>query len=107
MDPRPRARRWFVDAFLALLLVPLVTLWALRLVGGTGVGFVADNEVGVFVDHLRAERSVVDTSGYRAHLPYLQELYRLDKSPMELVLEGNTAEVAITITVRDGVVCVG
>lgn len=88
---RSHRGRFVVDVLLALLLAPVLVYFGLRHVYETnGVAEVADDEVAVVVDALSGERSISTVPGYRLFLPWKQEVYKLDKSPDELVFEGTT-----------------
>ncbi|MBL8859240.1 MAG: hypothetical protein JNL28_12085 [Planctomycetes bacterium] len=84
----PRGRL-AVDITIAILLTPLVLYFAARHFHKTnGVVDVADDEVAVVVDALSGERSISTVPGYRLFMPWKQDVYKLDKSPDELVFEG-------------------
>lgn len=87
-----RWKRRVVEIVLALVLAPVVLWWAVRsLHGNQGFVSIADDEVAVHVDYARHESKVVTMPGYRVFVPWLQDVFRLDKSPNSLLMQGNTA----------------
>ena len=94
--PRPRSRRPLglspLQLLLALALVPLLLWWGLaRASGEGGLSRVADDEVAVVIDLLRGTERVVTTPGYLTHVPWLQRVHKLDRSPCEFRFQGNQA----------------
>ncbi len=87
---RERNRPLLVDVSLAVLLAPILLYGAVRHWGGArGFVEVADDQVAVVTDDLSGERSISNVPGYRLFVPWKQTAQLLDKSPDELVFEGN------------------
>jgi len=77
----------------ALLLAPILVYVVLRYAFGLhAVRHVADDQVAVIVDNLTGRRRVVTTPGYIMVLPWLQDVYCVDKSPNAFVMKGNEPE---------------
>ena len=84
-----RGRAWFEIA-LALALTPLAVYVVLRYaLDMHAVRRIADDQVAVILDNVSGERRVVTTPGYVFVLPWLQDVYCLDKSPNAFVMQGN------------------
>lgn len=76
---------------LATVLAPfcLLALCA-RIAGASAAGMtlVADDQVAVRLDHATGSARVLAAPGFHGFVPWLQEVYALDKSPNELRFEG-------------------
>lgn len=57
--------------------------------GRGGIIEVNDTEVGVKVNYLTGERTLIDQPGYQVFIPWFSQVFLLDKSPNEFVMEGN------------------
>lgn len=96
------------EGTLALLLAPLLVFAAVkRLTGQNGLAPVGDDQVAVRVDGWSGKRELVTTPGFRAYLPWLQEVHALDKAPNGLVFRGNERQSAgasprLIVRARDG-----
>lgn len=92
-DPRrsrSRRRRLAIEVTAGLLLAPFAVWACVRsLSGNQGLARILDDEVAVHVDYAAGSASTVTMPGYRAYLPWLQEVFRLDKSPNTFVMKGN------------------
>jgi hypothetical protein len=87
---RPRWRRRLTECTLGLLIAPLLVWVAVRaMTGNQGLARVHDDEVAVHADWVRGTHTFVSTPGYRPYLPWLQEVFRFDKSPNAFVMKGN------------------
>jgi hypothetical protein len=87
--PRRRFVRW-LEVLLGLVLAPLVVGFGLRrITGNDGLARVSDDEAAVLVDYASGDKSLVTMPGYRAYVPWLQEVFRFDKSPNAFVMKGN------------------
>ncbi|MBI5435352.1 MAG: hypothetical protein HZA52_21135 [Planctomycetes bacterium] len=87
-------RRWFRPAPLEIaagaLIAPLFVWWGLaRLAGVHGLAEVGDGQVAVLVDHARGTVQVSGAPGMRPFVPWVQEVFTLDKQPIEFRFEGN------------------
>lgn len=88
-EPRRRKRALALDVFLALVLAPAVVYAVLHECSGTrGVVDVADDEVAVALDAWNGTHTISNVPGYRAFVPWFQDVYTLDRSPRELVFTG-------------------
>jgi membrane protease subunit HflC len=91
-----RPRRWrrrLVECVLGLLLAPIAVWVAVRhLTGNQGLARVLDDEVAVHADYARGTTTIVSTPGYRPYLPWVQEVFRFDKSPNAFVMKGNVQQ---------------
>jgi len=94
-SPRKRWKRRVIEAGIGLVLAPIV-VWACvkSLSGNLGLTRILDDEVAVHVDYGRGTETTVTMPGYRAYLPWLQEVYRLDKSPNAFLMKGNVSDGA-------------
>ena len=88
--PRPRFRRLALELPLVLVAASLIIYCALRMrANDGGLITVADHQAAVLVD-FRTGRLTPDVSpGTKTFVPWLQRWYRLDRRPIEYVMEGN------------------
>jgi hypothetical protein len=85
-----RWRRRLLECALGLLIAPVVLWIAVRgLTGNQGLARILDDEVAVHADYARGTQTLVSTPGYRPYLPWVQEVFRFDKSPNAFVMKGN------------------
>jgi hypothetical protein len=92
--PRRRGRAW-LEIALALALSPIAAYVFLRYaLGKHAVRHIADDQVAVVVDNASGERRIVTTPGYVFVLPWLQDVYCLDKSPNAFLMQGNEQDGA-------------
>jgi len=75
--------------------------------GNLGVVTVEDSEVAVKVNFLSGDKEVITTPGYKLYIPFLQGVYKLDRTPQQFLMEGtgskgdNTAPF-LTVRASDG-----
>jgi hypothetical protein len=75
------------------VLAPVVVWGVVRAVSGNqGLARVLDDEVAVQTDYARGTQTIVSTPGYRPYVPWMQEVFRFDKSPNAFVMKGNQQE---------------
>jgi len=89
---RPQVRLPFSPSSLVLVLAGLsvaLIVVLLSVTGRLGVAQVEDNEIAVVVNYLNGKREVVTTPGYTLYLPFVQEIYLLDRSSQEFRMEGD------------------
>lgn len=68
----------------------LAVVYVMSRASSTGFLFkIEDNQVALFVDNRTGEVRVDDTPGYQALLPWLQDAYWVDKSPIEYTMAGD------------------
>jgi hypothetical protein len=87
-------RRWYRPSWaelgLGLLVAPVFAWWGLsRLSGEDGLAHVEDGQVAVLVDHTTGATRVSGAPGLRPFVPWLQQVFTLDKQPREFRFEGN------------------
>jgi regulator of protease activity HflC (stomatin/prohibitin superfamily) len=78
--------------------------------GATGnLGFVEvdDSEVAVKVNYVTGSREVITTPGVKLYIPFLQAVFKLDKTPQKYLMEGNVSRgdnsaPALTVRASDG-----
>lgn len=98
--PHPResrdAARWrlfrprLLELAAGALVAPVLVWWGLaRLAGEHGLARVEDGQVAVLVDHLRGTSEVSGAPGLRPFVPWVQQVFALDKQPREFRFEGN------------------
>ncbi len=102
---------------IALRLLEVVAIVGLTALGvlyvmknASSTGFlveVADHQVALLVDNRDGSVRVDDTPGYHALIPWVQDAYRLDKSPIEYLMKGeqwaNYNQVPkLTVRAKDG-----
>ena len=75
-----------VAAFGILILV------GLGLSGKLGVTTVEAHQVGVKVNYLTGSETVVTQPGYQFYIPFLQEVYKFDRTTQEYVMSGTEQE---------------
>jgi len=83
----PRISPSVVFLVLAGMSVVVIVL-VLSLTGRLGVAQVDDNEIAVLVNYLNGNKEVVTTPGFTLYLPFVQEIYLLDRSSQEFRMEG-------------------
>jgi hypothetical protein len=94
----PRHRRFrrgsiAVEIVCALLLAPVLLYFVLRYAFDMhAVRHVADDQVAIVVDNLSGNRRLVTSPGYLFVLPWLQDVYCLDKSPNAFLMKGNDSQ---------------
>jgi membrane protease subunit HflC len=74
---------------LILLVFSFAVIAFLQATGRLGVAQIADGEVGVLVNYLNGNTSVITTPGFQIYLPGVQELVLFDRSSQEFRMEGN------------------
>lgn len=91
--PAPRLRRLIARAAELIAILALAVLgvvYAMARASSTGFFVdVEDHQAALFVDNRTGEVRVDDTPGYHALLPWLQDAYWLDKSPVEYTMTGD------------------
>ncbi len=79
-----------LEALAALALAPIGFVWCLtKLADADGVAKVHDDQVAVVVDHLTGKERVSTAPGHQIYLPWFQEVFVLDKKPLEFRFEGH------------------
>jgi len=74
-----------------LALASLGVLYVMSRASSTGfLVKVADHQVALLVDNRTGEVRIDDTPGYHALIPWVQDAYRLDKSPFDYEMVGDT-----------------
>jgi regulator of protease activity HflC (stomatin/prohibitin superfamily) len=72
-------------------LAALGVLYAMSKASSTGfLVDVADHQVALLIDNRDGSVRVDDTPGYHVLIPWVQDAYRLDKSPIEYLMSGDT-----------------
>lgn len=94
-----------VAAVVAGLLVIVAGLSAAT--GRLGVATIQADEVGVVVNYITGERDVVTTPGFRLYVPFVQEVYTLDKTTQDFLMQGTEYRGAnhvpfLTVRASDG-----
>lgn len=59
------------------------------LTGNLGVRVISPEEVGVLVNYVTGKETVVTTPGYQFYVPFLEEVYTLDRRTQNFVMQGN------------------
>lgn len=92
--PVSRKRRLFartLELTAILALAALGVVYAMARASSTGfLVEIQDSQVALLVDNRTGEVRTDDTPGFQALLPWLQDAYRLDKSPVEYTMSGDT-----------------
>jgi len=70
--------------FLILILVMAAT-------GNLGVISIGDDQVAAQVNYLTGSREVITTPGYKIYIPFIQEVFPLDRTPQKYLMEGRRA----------------
>ncbi|MBK7643875.1 MAG: hypothetical protein IPJ19_12655 [Planctomycetes bacterium] len=112
-SPKSSARRGvsLAEVALALACLPFALFLAVRRWSGhSGLARIGDDQVGVVIDQWSGARELVTTPGYRAYLPWLQEVETLDRAPNTLVFAGNEPQdrartPRLIVRARDGSTC--
>lgn len=79
----------------------------LAVTGKLGVVYVSDKQVAVKVNYVSGERSVIGAPGYKIFLPFIQEIFPIDRSSQRFTMEGNRIVGVhhvprLTVRARDG-----
>lgn len=96
-----QAWRWVAVALLLTFLALMVVM------GFGGVTEVQDNEVAVIVNYVTGSMTVDPVPGNKIYMPFVQEIFTLDKSPNKFLMEGS-ADVStdhvreLTVRASDG-----
>lgn len=104
----PRRGRLLVQLALGVLLtVAFSYVLVRRSLGDGGILQLAPHEVAVRFDLISGEEVVLDAPGTHAFMPWKQEVHRLDRRPIEYILEGNehatpTGGPRVILRARDG-----
>lgn len=101
-DMGPRAR---FAAIVAGLLAVMVLL--LVFTGNLGIARVEANQVAVRVNYLSGTEEVITQPGYQFYLPFVTEVYKLDRQTQEFVMEGESyvgvgMAPELTVRAKDG-----
>lgn len=74
------------------LVVGLATLVLviLALSGRLGVMNLSHSEVAVRVNYLTGSREVITTPGYKVYIPFVEEVFPLDRTPQKFLMEGKS-----------------
>jgi membrane protease subunit HflC len=106
--PRPewkvtpqQAWRWLA---IGLLVAFLITFGAF---GMSGVTEVKDHEVGVWVNYVTGKMEVDQVPGKKIYIPFIHQVFTLDKSPNRFLMEGKADESTdrvreLTVRAADG-----
>ena len=65
------------------------TVLVLALSGNLGVVTVEDSEVAVKVNYISGDKEVITTPGYKLYIPFVQGVYKLDRTPQQFLMEGS------------------
>lgn len=83
----PRVPMFAVVAVgLAAMLTILVTFMAVT--GRLGLSTIESSEIGVVVNYVSGQQEVVDQPGYVFYIPFIEEVFILDKSQQQFVMQG-------------------
>lgn len=72
-----------------LLAITLVLLAFLGISGKLGVTRVEANEVALRVNYLAGTETVIAQPGYQFYIPFLMDVYKIDRMTQEFVMEGD------------------
>lgn len=97
-------------AKLAAVLVVVILLGFIGIASMTGnLGFrvISAEEVGVKVNYLSGNKTVLDTPGVKIYVPFLENVFTLDKTPQRFVMAGGTSSSGnraslLTVRAADG-----
>ena len=75
--------------------------------GKLGVISVSSEEVAVKMNYVSGNRTVITTPGYQIYIPFLEEVFKLDRKPQKFDMEGNRAlsynhVPFLTVRAKDG-----
>jgi hypothetical protein len=77
-------------AVLTLFVALLVLASAVR--GQLGVMNISHDQVAVKVNYLTGSRQVITTPGFKIYVPFLEQVFPLDRTPQKFLMEGNRAQ---------------
>jgi len=83
-----KARQAIAGGIVALVVVVGGLMAAM---GKLGVVSVSAEEVAVKVNYVTGNRTVITTPGYQVYLPFLEEVFKLDRTPQKFEMEGKRA----------------
>lgn len=92
---------WLVIAMIGLMLVLFTAS------GQGGIVEIEDTQVAVIVNYLDGTSELIQQPGYQVYLPFVKQVYLFDKSPQELLMQGdrevNDSHVPkLTVRAADG-----
>lgn len=67
----------------------VLVLLILGLSGNLGVTNIQDNQVAVRMNYLTGSRDVITSPGYKMYIPFIQEVFPLDRTPQKYTMEGS------------------
>jgi membrane protease subunit HflC len=90
---------------LVLLIIPLAIL--LAAMGKLGVVSISSEEVAVKMNYITGNREVITNPGYRIFLPFIEEVFKLDRTPQKFEMVGDRATSHnrvpfLTVRAKDG-----
>ncbi len=72
--------------------VAFLTIAVLAASGNLGVVNIADDQVAVKMNYATGEREVIDRPGFKLYIPFVQEIFPLDRTPQKYLMEGRVSE---------------
>ena len=96
-----------VVAFGGILLVLAMLIGLMGVTGRLGVTQVQDTEVAVVVNYVSGNREVALDPGFKLYIPFVEEVFKIDKSSQEFVMSGTEYVDAnhvprLTVRANDG-----
>ncbi|MEM7516393.1 MAG: SPFH domain-containing protein, partial [Planctomycetota bacterium] len=84
-----------------------LVLGAMWVTGRLGFGKIRDDQVAVVVNYLSGDTEIVNTPGFKLYLPFVEEIFLLDKASQEFLMEGTSFVDAnhvprLTVRANDG-----
>ena len=83
-----KAKQAIAGGIVALVVVVAGLMAAM---GKLGVVSVSAEEVAVKMNYVTGNRTVITTPGYQVYLPFLEEVFKLDRTPQKFEMEGRRA----------------
>ncbi|MFT7485453.1 MAG: hypothetical protein ACI9F9_001303 [Candidatus Paceibacteria bacterium] len=81
----------------------VIAIFSLGSSGNLGITEIADHQVGVKINYMTGEKEVITSPGNVIYIPFLQEVFALDRTPQKYLMEGtggNDANLAPFLKVR-------
>jgi len=102
--PRPPI---IVTAAVAVLGLVIVIGALMAISGRLGITNVQPKEVALIINYMTGEQEVVTTPGYKVYIPFVQEVFKFDRTIQEFTMAGDkyrsSAEVPrLTVRAKDG-----
>lgn len=103
-DPKAYGSRIAGAIVLGIVLLTITTMGSM---GKLGVVNVTAEEVAVKINYITGNRTVITSPGYQIYIPFIEEVFKLDRTPQKFLMAGNRAlghnhVPFLTVRAKDG-----